>query len=246
MISNMTENCKRDLDWLAPCDEFNKTLCIVGGGPSLKHNLSHLKNKIKLGAHVMSTNGSLKYLTSKGTIPDYHAQFDAREENASFVEKAPTDTIYLIGSMSNPKVLDTLRDYSVILWHGGFDIEEQLKILEPYQDRPIVIVGGGYTIGLRAITLGYHMGYRKFVLYGMDSSFSGEEHHAYEQVLNDNDRPITAKYEGKEYLCAPWMYRQAMNFEENHREFTKLGCKIEAIGEGLIPDICKHLNKTML
>ena len=77
--------------------------------------------------------------------------------------------------MSDPSVLEALEGQRVTLWHGGFDIDAQLKVLEPYQHKPIVIVGGGYTIGIRALTLGYHLGYRKFVMYGVDSSFSGKE-----------------------------------------------------------------------
>lgn len=242
LIENMTQNCKKKLEWLIPSEKNNKILLIIGGAPSLNYNLGVLKAKIRTGAHVLTTNGTLKYLAGKGIKPDYHAQFDARPENASFVENSP-DITYLIGSMSSPKVLDELEGKKVILWHGGFDLEKQLKVLEPYHDRPIVIVGGAYTIGLRALSLGYEMGYRKFVLFGVDSSFKDNEHHAYEQTLNDGDKPITALYDGKEYQVAPWMYRQAMNFEENYKDFTKKGCKIEVIGEGLIPDMCKLLNQ---
>jgi len=242
LIKNMTENCKKPLEWFVPHEKNNKTLLIIGGGPSLKDNLGSLKSKIRTGAHVLTTNGTLKFLMEKGLKPDYHAQFDARPENSSFVEGGPEIT-YLIGSMSSPKVLDALEGKRVILWHGGFDLDEQLKILAPYQNRPISVIGGGYTIGLRALTLGYQMGYRRFVLYGVDSSFKEDEHHAYAQALNDGDKPVTALYDGKEYLVAPWMYRQAMNFEENYNELTKLGCSIKVVGEGLIPDMCKLLNE---
>lgn len=240
-ISNMTENCKRNVEWLAPHPKNNKTLCIVGGSPSLKQNLGALRQKIKLGAHVMTTNGSLKFMDGKGLTPDYHAQFDARSENVSFVTDGD-DTHYLIGSMSDPSILEALAGKRVTLWHGGFDLDEQLKILEPYQDRPIICLNRGSTIGLKALELGYQLGYRKFCVFGMDSSFLGKDHHAYEQTLNDGDRAVSCSYQDKTYQCAPWMYRQAREFEENYKELTKLGCKIEVIGEGLIPDICANLN----
>lgn len=243
LISNMSENCKKDLEWFIPHKQNNKTLIIIGGAPSLKDNLGDLKAKIRTGAHVLTTNGTLKYLSDKGVKPDYHAQFDARPESADFVKDAPEGITYLIGSMSNPAVLDNLSNKRVILWHGGIEIHEQLRILEPYQGRPVVIVGGGHSIGVRALSLGYQMGYRKFVMYGMDSCFHGEEHHAYPQAQNDGDLPVTALYEGKEYLVAPWMYRQALNFEQNYKDLTELGCTIKVIGEGLIPDMCKLLNQ---
>lgn len=243
LIDNMTKNCQRDLDWFLPRPANNKTLIIVGGGPSLKDNLGDLKSKIRAGGHVLTTNGTLNFLKEKGVKPHYHAQFDAKPESADFVKGAPNGTIYLIGSMSDPSVLDNLKHKSVNLWHGGFDMEEMLKILKPYQDRPIIVIGGGYSIGVRALSLGYQMGYRKFVMYGMDSCFHGTEHHAYAQAQNDGDAPVTALYEGKEYSVAPWMYRQAMNFKENYSQLTKLGCTIKVIGEGLIPDMCRLLNE---
>lgn len=237
----MTENCRRNVPWFIASKPNGKTLCVVGGSPSLKHNLGKLAEKRRLNADIMTTNGSLKFLCEKGLKPKFHAQFDARIESADFVENGP-DIHYLIGSMSNPKVLDNLEGKKVSLWHGGFDMEEMRKILKPYEYKPYWIIGGAYTIGLRAMSLGYQMGYRKFILFGLDSSFLNSEHHAYEQKLNDTDKPIQASYQGKTYLCAPWMYRQAMNFEDNYRELTKLGCKIQVIGEGLIPDICSYLN----
>lgn len=238
----MTENCKRDIPWFISGKENKKTLCIVGGSPSLKHNLGKLAEKRRLGADLITTNGSLNFLTSRGIKPKYHAQFDARPENVSFVKNPPENITYLIGSMSDPSVLDALKDRNVILWHGGFDMKEMLKILKPYEHRPYWIIGGAYTIGLRAMSIGYQMGYRKFVFFGLDSSFSGKEHHAYDQKLNDADKAIPAGFQGKKYYCAPWMYRQAMNFEDNYKEFTKKGCKIQVIGEGLIPDMCEYLN----
>jgi hypothetical protein len=238
----MTENCSKPLEWFIPHEKNNKTLVIVGGAPSLKDNIGDLKAKIRTGAHVLTTNGTLKYLQTKGVKPDYHAQFDAKIESAGFVDSPPNDITYLIGSMSNPQVLDNLKDRRVILWHGGFDMDEMQKVLTPYQHRPIVVIGGGYSIGIRALSIGYQMGYRKFVMYGVDSCFHEDQHHAYDQPQNNGDAPVKAMYEGKEYSVAPWMYRQAMNFEENYRELTRLGCTIKIIGEGLIPDMCNHLN----
>lgn len=239
MVSNMTINCKRELPWLAPIPKNSKTLCIVGGAPSLKDNLVELRKRMRLGNHVLTTNGSLKFLHSRTLVPDFHAQFDARPESAQFVGP---DVKYFIGSMSDPSVFDVLKDRQVTVWHGGFDLDEQLKILEPYNHKPIVVVGGGSTIGIRALTLGYHMGYRKFVMFGVDSCFHSEKHHAYEQKLNDKDAYVNIIHDGKTYQCAPWMYRQALEFQENFIELTKLGCSIKVIGKGLIPDMCETLN----
>ena len=41
------------------------------------------------------------------------------------------------------------------------------------------MIGGGTSVGLRTIFLGYVLGYRTFHLHGNDASFRGLETHAY-------------------------------------------------------------------
>lgn len=244
LADNMEKNCKLDLPWFMPASHSNKkTLCIVGGSPSLKDNIKDLRRRIRLGAKVMSLNGSLKYLLSIGIKPDYHCQFDGRPENAGFLNNAPEGVKYLIGSMSHPSVLDKVKGRDVTLWHGGFDIERQKSILKPYDStRPVMIIGGGTTVGLRAFYLGGYMGYKRIVAYGMDSSFRGQDHHAYSQPLNDKDGRIDVWLLGKKYECAPWMYRQAMGFKDVYAVLVNQGFSLNVIGDGLVPDICKYLN----
>lgn len=242
VIANMTENCTRKIPWFVPSPENKKTLVIVGGSPSLKDNLGLLKKHIKLGAHVCSLNGSLKYLQSIGVRPNYHAQFDARPECRDFLTDAPKDVKYLIGSMSDPSVFDNLDYHNVMLWHGGFDMDAMQGVLKPYQHKPIVIVGGGSTIGLRAMFLGYFMGYRKIIVFGMDSSFSGTDHHAYRQDLNNKDQAMNVWVLKKQYQCSPWMYRQGLNFKDAYAQLSDNGCSIKVIGKGLIPDMCSYYN----
>lgn len=244
--ANMTENCKLDLPWFTPKPKNNKTLVIVGGSPSLRENLGVLRRHMKLGAHMMTLNGSMRYLRDVGISPDYHCQFDARPENAEFLENAPKDVTYLIGSMSHPSCFEKLKGRNTVVWHGGFDEKEQAKILKDYEYKPIVIVGGGNTVGLRALYLGYFMGYRKFVIFGMDSSFAEKDHHAYAQPLNDKDGRMDVWVLGKKYECAPWMYRQAMIFKEIYANLVKAGCSISVVGDGLIPDMCCYANKESL
>jgi uncharacterized Rossmann fold enzyme len=145
--------------------------------------------------------------------------------------------------MSHPEVLRKLRGKNVVLWHGGFDLDEQLKILERYQYKPVVVVGGGSTVGLRAILIARHLGYRNIELFGIDSCFEENEHHAYSQPLNDRDGYFNVTVLDKSYKCATWMYRQALEFQELYKNCVRNGVKIAAHGNGLIQDLCNHFNK---
>lgn len=245
--SNMAENCKKDVPWFVPERKKNKSLVIVGGSPSLKNSIGKLRDKIQLGAHVMSVNGTLRYLQSMGIKPDYHCQFDARPENNEFLENAPTGVRYFIGSMSHPTAFDKLQGKDVVMWHGGFDMEAMQAILADYQHKPIVIVGGGSTVGLRALSIGQLLGYSKFIVFGMDSSFHEGKHHAYKQSLNDRDGYFDVWADGKKFECAGWMYRQAEDFKQLYIKMAvNEGCTINVIGDGLIPTICDYFNSQKL
>lgn len=208
----------------------------------MKDYIRDIKGHIRMGAHTMTLNGTLKYIDKIGVRPTYHCQFDARPENAAFLDDPPKGVTYLIGSMSHPSCFEGLKNRDVIVWHGGFDFDKQKKILDLYQYKPIVILGGGNTVGLRALYLGYFLGYRKFTVYGMDSSFRGKDHHAYSQPLNDMDGRMDVWMHGQKFECAPWMYRQAMCFKDVYKGLTNLGCRIDVIGDGLVPAMCNFFN----
>ena len=147
--------------------------------------------------------------------------------------------------MSHPSVFSKIRGKTVVVWHGGFDLDEQLKILDRYQYKPIIVVGGGSTVGLRGIVIGRHLGFRKIALFGIDSCFSDATHHAYGQPLNDADGRFNVTVLNKTYECAAWMYRQALEFQDLYKESVTSGCKITAYGDGLIQDLCKHFNNSL-
>ena len=54
-----------------------------------------------------------------------------------------------------------------------------------FTDKPVHLIGGGTTVGLLAMSLAFLRGFRKIHLYGFDSCYRGDEHHAYAQNLND-------------------------------------------------------------
>ncbi|MFM2462009.1 hypothetical protein, partial [Klebsiella pneumoniae] len=41
------------------------------------------------------------------------------------------------------------------------------------------MIGGGTTMGIRWLNLGHYMGFRKFEMHGLDSSYRGAQTHAY-------------------------------------------------------------------
>jgi hypothetical protein len=128
------------------------------------------------------------------------------------------------------------------MWHNFFG-EELRELLEPYWNsgRPIVMVPGGGTVGLRALNLAWLSGFKRLHVYGMDGSYAAGAHHAYPQALNDGERTLEVEHAGKRYRCAFWMVRQAEEFREAYALLAREGVDVILHGEGLIPDIWRGL-----
>jgi hypothetical protein len=244
---NIRANVTRDLEWFSGFDKQDKACVIVGGGPSMRDHVTAIKGRRRRGDRIITVNNALGYLHDRGLTPDAHVMLDARAENVAFVENAPKKTRYFLASQVHPCVFDALSGHNVVVWHNGMhDGEELFSIVKPWFDegpdqKPVVFVPGGGTVGLRALNLAWLSGYKKIHLYGFDSSYEAGHHHAYGQALNDNDSTIQIALDGRTYVCAPWMARQAMEFQENYLALREKGIKVFVHGRGLIPDLWRRL-----
>lgn len=220
--------------WLEPKPENNRTAVIVGGAPSLNDTISKI-NDIP-DSDVFSCNNTAKLLSRLEIGFDYHVMVDARAENASFLTNLRPLKGYLFSSMCNRNVFDAIQDTSVTVFHPK--IKGIVEALEG-DTRPACIVGGGSTVCLKAIAIAYIMGYRKFHLFGMDSSYSGDEHHAYSQTINDDDLIVQVQVDDQFFKTSPWMVAQADEFDDLMIELMRLGCTFDISGDGLIPYIAR-------
>ena len=125
-------------------------------------------------------------------------------------------------SQCHPDVFDALAEHprdKLALWHAGLHDDAMVEILRPYcsDDEPGVIVGGGSTVGLRAMFLAYLSGFRKLHLYGFDSCYRGPDHHAFTQALNEGEALLEVMMASRRYRCSIWMARQAQELTGSTR-----------------------------
>jgi uncharacterized Rossmann fold enzyme len=244
-MANVRANSLRDLPWFTGFREREQVVAVVCGGPSTAECLPDIRAQRRRGAKIVTVNNAMAFLLKHGIKPDVHVMLDARAENAEFVKDAPEGVRYLIASQCHPDVFDALKDREVIVWHNGFgDNEEMREALDPWWEgenqRPCVLVPGGTTVGLRALWLCQFSGYRKIHVYGMDSCYHEDVHHAYPQPLNDGESLLDVTMGDKVYRCAKWMARQATEFQAAHGELAALGVQLWVHGRGLIPDIARN------
>ncbi len=246
-LANVRENIKLDVEWFTGAPETSKTMVLVCGGPSMKDHIRQIKDHKQRGAIIVTVNNALRYLLSVGIKPDRHVILDARPDNIDFLKDAPEGVRYLLASQCDPSLFELMLKeqgrHQVILWHNGLGDGEEITELCEGIDKPCVIVPGGCTVGLRSLWLGFGSGFRKIHVYGMDSSYAGEQHHAYPQALNDADTTIEVVVNHKRYLCAKWMARQANDFQKAYPQLTEMGVKLWVHGTGLIPDLYAAMRK---
>lgn len=238
VFGNINAAVARDLPWLHLAAPHDGIAVIVGGGPSMKALLPMIAAHQRSGHKVFAVNGTIPILASADVTPDYFVLLDARPHNQGFIYPNK-GTKYLIASQCSPGVFDALAGHDVTLWHPAYP-----GIQEHIGDRDCALIGGGTTVGLQAMSVAFCMGYRSIHLYGLDSSYSTVgESHAYAQAANVEDPCEGYWVGGKEYIAAPWMARQAMEFQTAAQQLAEEDTVIQVHGYGLLPAIAKAMSE---
>lgn len=214
----------------APSPEHDRHAVIVGGGPSINGFVEEIRRRSEDGQDIVALNNSWKWLEKRDIKTDYHAMVDARPENVEFILPAGNTALRLYATQCDSRLITLAKGENTLLWNSYID-----ALADHFQDRNMFWVGSGTSIGVRSIFLLYTLGYRKFHLYGYDSSYVQEEGHAYEQKLNHGEKTIKVSVHNREFMAAPWMVSQSQDFLETMEYLTERGCQFTIHGDGLLP-----------
>ncbi|MSR16104.1 MAG: DUF115 domain-containing protein [Gammaproteobacteria bacterium] len=236
-LANIRHAVSLDLPWLDESPPHNGRAIIVAGGPSVHAYLNIIKGAQKSGAVVFAPNGAMGMLNDHDVTPDYFVMLDGRPGSVRFINDGFANK-YLIASQCDPSVFDDLEFEDVTLWHSNYE-----GVQEHTGNRPCVLVSGGCTVGLQALSIAFAMGFRSIDLYGFDSSFSGGLGHAYPMPENVGEARFEYSVLGKRFIAAPWMMRQAMEFQIAARQLADEDCTISVHGFGLLPEIARHMSR---
>lgn len=227
LTANIRAAIKRDCRWFSPKPAHDETALIVGGGPSLKDNLFALRLMAQ-ECPIFALNGVPAYLEAQGITADNHVMLDADLGCLKFV--APhLPMIRYYASQSPPEVLDAAGS-SLVCWHGG---GEAMTDIKDYVFKHVV--GGGSTGASRALILAYGLGYRKFHLFGMDSSFQDGKQHAYAQ--GEYSKTVTVTCFDETFQTSTQLLGQAEDFKMIFPDLLQADCEITVHGDGLLQAI---------
>ena len=153
--------------------KFNdRRMTIACYGPSLADTWKQLKRPI------MTVSGAHDYLVERGVIPDFHVDCDPRPHKAEMLRKPQKDTKYLMASVCHPNFWETLKGKNVKVWHlvNGDDFETVAWVAQHHPEGMESLIGGGSSVGMRAMNVSAALGFRRFDIHGMDCSFTNNRH----------------------------------------------------------------------
>lgn len=217
-------------------EPHDRVAVIVCYGPSLSDTWTDLVGQLKFnGGDVFSVSGAHDFLIRRDIIPKYHVECDPRPHKADNLQRPAKGVEYLIASCCHPVLVDKLVPYDLTLWHmcNGEESFRTVDELEPDQ----FMVHGGGNAGLRAIAVAYVMGYRKFIIYGMDCSFRGEKEWAGPHAGKKKKSHIEVVCEGETFQTSPVMVSYARQFFSTMENAP--GAEFTMVGDGLLQSMVK-------
>lgn len=228
----IAENLKLGLQNAAELPQETEPVAIICGGPSLKTQIDNLRTLKNAGVKLWGVNGVPDYLEKQGISVDVHVILDAKPHNVRFLSNSKPDVRYFIASQCHPDVFALLKaeNRQLYIWHGYY---EGIQVNG-------VCVGGPGTVGGKAICLALLMGHKQQYIFGMEGSYLGEAHHAYEQAENNGQLNVFCKVAGREFFCPRWGVHQAEQFIEMLPHLIEEGAQMTLFGDGLLQWWVKH------
>lgn len=216
LLDNVRSAIRRPYPQIRPQAPNYDRIALVGGGPSLKDTEGELFDLIQQGAKLVTVNGAYHWCLAHNLIPRVQIVMDARPSNARFLEPAVPGCRYLLASQCAPEVWDAVADREEVwIFHAVGPDSAMNTLLDEFYLGQWFGVGGGVTVTTRAISLLRTLGYLRFDLFGVDSCFMGDQHHAYAQPENEADRAFAFTVHpddrpdlARTFHCAPWHVKQ--------------------------------------
>lgn len=211
---------------------------LVCYGPSIRLTWPEIKMaKCNPDVDVFTVSGSHQYLLEEHNIIPYaHIDCDPRPHKVAQLGQPHPDVKYWLASCSHPDYLDKLQGHDVALWHSYNGPESLIAVQWEPEHR--MIIGGG-SVGMRAISLLYYLGYRKFEVHGMDCSFDAGVQHAGEHM----GKPM----EGVQVKCGDRWFETSPVFIVYSRYFIKQmqrmdDARVTLAGDGMLQHMVRVMN----
>lgn len=224
--------------WAIP-KPHNRVAIVMCYGPSLSDTWQMAIDEQKYieTADIVSVSGAHDFLIERKIIPAFHIECDPRKHKGDMISKPHKKVRYMMASCCHPDVVRKVRGENLTLWHMN-EGEPSLQILD-YEPNSMLVPGGG-SVGLRSLALLYIMGYRRFIIHGMDCSYRDGHSHAGHHTGKKVDTVEVRCADNRKFVTAPVLITYKRYFDDLRKSFVGDAdtdpSKIEIIlrGDGLL------------
>jgi uncharacterized Rossmann fold enzyme len=225
------------LPFLKKQREFHEEfISIVCYGPSLAETWHDINGRDYLP--ILTVSGAHDFLIERGVRPSIHVHLDPRPFEREMLSMPNDSTRYLMASVCPPEFWNVLEGRRVELWHliNGPETVEWVRKNHP--DGLDSMIGGGSTVGQRALNVAAALGYRRFRIFGMDCSF-GPAHWAGPHPGNE-EPIIKVEMEGRKFKTTPHLWKAAREMAEM---LQTADIEVEFHGDGLMQTVAKSIKQ---
>ena len=216
---------------LAPT-KHDGNMVLVASGWSMPDYIDEIKAHRKAGRPIVAIKATHDFLVENGVEPDLWINLDPRDRTSG-IKHLNDHTTYMPASRCPPSTFDYLKGKKVLLWHSWAPGPEMEAI-----GSGKLAIGGGTTSGLRAINIGYILGYRNFYMYGYDSCNSPDGRKKFCGATPGATVDIwVGGPTGKKFNCNMAMAQQANEFQKLFEVMPDLNLNVA--GPGLIAEIMR-------
>lgn len=244
-FDNVRKNMNRNYTFIHNMHAYsankgNLPIALVGGGPSIKDHIEELKN---FQGVIVACGSPHDWMISNGIFPHYTILCDPDPITANYLTNPQGTCIYLVATQCDEVVFDKLKANAVYLWHCFNNDIEAFKELDPN----FQAIGGGCTVGMRALSIVLLMGYSNVHLFGFDSCLGDDDsHHAY--GFSTSVEELGTLYEvkldpdcDKMYKAAGYQIAQVQDFKDMYMRYNNMFTPVFH-GNGLLPDMMANIN----
>ena len=219
-------------------ESFHENRCsLVCYGPSLLDTWRMVK---PLENSIITVSGAHDFMVDRNIIATYHVEIDPRPHKAKMLRSPREETRYLMASCCHSDFWPKLADHDVQLWHliNGDDKETGKWVAEHHREGLASMIGGGSTVGLRAMNVAAALGFRRFAIFGMDCSFNVERHAGGHTGEPEPERRVWCG--GRLFRTTPQLLQAA---REMARLLVTMDVECEFYGDGLMQELARQLQK---
>lgn len=240
LLAQAAHNIRRGLPQVFPHKPNETTAILVCGGPSLASTEKELAKAVWEGGKIFAVNGAYQWCIDHNLRPSAAIMLDAREFNSRFIQEPVDGCKYILASECHPSTFDICKGRDTLIWHACSAGDAGYEMLKEFYFGRVHPVTLGTTVGIRAISLIRMLGFTSIDIFGLDSCWLDDTHHAYGQPENNKDlripvwlRPQDRDDKASRFECAPWMMKQFEDFLQLVRERGDM-FQLNVRGPGLI------------